>query len=124
MSIIIFNLDLIKYIVENASKKYESFNMVITTLNENGIIKIKISGSANSADMKEFVEVVDSVCNENDKNVDVDLSEMEYMDSTCISLLLKINKFQKQKNREFVISKASYTVSSLLSLCSLADTLK
>lgn len=97
--------------------------MNILTTEDDNLIQISISGSADSAGIRKFIEVVDSICDGQDKDVDLDLSEMEYMDSTCISILLKLHKFQKQKKRDFRISKASYKVSSLLSLCSLSDTL-
>jgi len=97
--------------------------MNIITTEDDNLINISITGSADSAGIKKFVEVVDSICAGKEKDVDLDLSEMEYMDSTCISILLKLHKFQKQKNRDFKISKASFKVTSLLSLCSLADTL-
>lgn len=95
---------------------------IITSENEN-LITISISGSADPAGIKKFITLVDSICAGIEKDVDIDLSELEYMDSTCISILLKLHKSQKQKNRDFRISKASYKVSSLLSLCSLSDTL-
>lgn len=97
--------------------------MNIVTSEDDNLINITISGSADSAGIKKFIEIVDSICTDKEKDVDIDLSEMEYMDSTCISILLKLHKFQKQKNRDFRISKASYKVTSLLSLCSLSDTL-
>ena len=97
--------------------------MNISTSEDDNLINISIKGSADSAGIKKFTEIVDSICSGNEKDVDIDLSEMDYMDSTCISILLKLHKAQKQKNRDFRISKASFKVSSLLSLCSLSDTL-
>ncbi len=122
MSIIIFNLDFIKTLYKLEINN-ERNNMNITTSEDDNIIKIIIAGSADSAGIKKFIEIVDSICSDKEKDVDIDLSEMVYMDSTCISVLLKLNKFQKQKNRDFRISNASHNVTSLLSLCSLSDTL-
>jgi len=122
LSIIIFNLDFIKTLYKLEINN-ERNNMNITTSEDDNIIKIIIAGSADSAGIKKFIEIVDSICSDKEKDVDIDLSEMVYMDSTCISVLLKLNKFQKQKNRDFRISNASHNVTSLLSLCSLSDTL-
>lgn len=97
--------------------------MDIKTTEDDQIIKISITGSSNPSEMKKLDQIVDLICSDKEKNVDIDLSEMEYIDSTCISTLLKLNKSQKQKNLEFKISKASTRVTSLLSLCSLSDTL-
>ncbi len=99
------------------------FKMNIITTENDQQINITISGSADSAGVKKFIDLVDSICTEKEKDVDIDLSEMVYMDSTCISILLKLHKFQKQKNHDFKISSASYNVASVLSLCSLSDTL-
>lgn len=97
--------------------------MNIKTSEDDNLIKISISGSANSSGMKDLSEIVDSICSDKEKNVDIDLSAMEYIDSSSISILLKLHKSQKQKNLDFRISKASPRVTSLLSLCSLSDTL-
>jgi len=97
--------------------------MNIQTTEDDKLIKISISGSANSSELKELDKIVESIINGQEKNVDIDLSELQYIDSTCISILLKLHKNQKLKNLGFRISKASNRVSSLLSLCSLADTL-
>jgi len=93
-----------------------------TTENDKTII-ISISGLMDPVGIKRFAELSDSICSGVEKDIDIDLSEMDYMDSTCIGILLRLHKFQKQKNLDFKISKASYKVSSLLSLCSLSDAL-
>jgi len=97
--------------------------MNIVTSETETLINISISGSADPSGIKKFIALVDSICDGIPKDVDIDLSELEYMDSTFISILLKLHKAQKQNNKDFKISKASYKVSSLLSLCSLSDTL-
>ena len=99
------------------------FKMNVATTEENNLIKIVISGSADPAGIKKMIEIIDSISSGEDKDVDFDLAEMEYMDSTCIGILLRFHKHQKQVNREFVISKASFKVASILSLCSLSETL-
>ncbi len=97
--------------------------MDIKTTEDDQTISISITGSSNPSEMKKLEQIVDSICSDKDKNIDIDLSGMEYIDSTCISTLLKLNKSQKQKNLDFKITKASTRVTSLLSLCSLSDTL-
>lgn len=86
-------------------------------------ILINISGPVETANIKEFSELVDSLCKSSDKAVEIDLANADYLDSTGISLLIKLHKAQKQRNLDFSIVEASEKVTSLLSLCSLYDTL-
>jgi anti-anti-sigma factor len=97
--------------------------MNIVSSEDDRKIKIFVSGSSEPAGIKKFADIADLICREKDKDMDIDLSEVEYMDSNCISILLKLYKFQKQKKRSFSIVKASYNVTTLLELCSLSDTL-
>ncbi|MFA5518910.1 MAG: STAS domain-containing protein [Spirochaetota bacterium] len=84
---------------------------------------INISGAVESADIKEFSELINSLCESSDKAVEINLANADYLDSTGISLLIKLHKAQKQRNLDFSIVEASEKVTSLLTLCSLYDTL-
>lgn len=84
---------------------------------------INISGSIEISQIKEFSELVETLCESSDKNLEIDLGDTDYLDSTGISLLLKLHKAQKQKDLGFSIIVASERVTSLLSLCSLHETL-
>lgn len=84
---------------------------------------ISISGSIEISQIKEFSDLVETLCESSDKNLEIDLGDTDYLDSTGISLLLKLHKAQKQKDLGFSIIAASERVTSLLSLCSLHETL-
>ncbi len=84
---------------------------------------ISVSGSLETANIKEFSEIINSLCESSDKAVEIDLANADYLDSTGISLLIKLHKAQKQRNLDFSIVEASEKVTSLLTLCSLYDTL-
>ena len=84
---------------------------------------INISGSIEISQIKEFSELVETLCESSDKNLEIDLGDTDYLDSIGISLLLKLHKAQKQKDLGFSIIVASERVTSLLSLCSLHETL-
>lgn len=97
---------------------------MIYTINENdGAVVIKLSGSADITGLKEFSAAINTISTESAKNVEVDLEDVEYIDSTFISLLLKLHKSQSQKNLGFRITRASSRVTSVLNLCSLSGTL-
>ena len=51
------------------------------------------------------------------------MSDVSYMDSTGVSLLLKLYKHQKQQGMKFDITKISEKAQGIISLCSLAETL-
>ncbi len=97
--------------------------MNLETSEDDNLIRIFISGSAEPEGVRKLVEISDSICSGKEKNIEIDLSEMEYLDSTCISIFLKLHRFQRQKNLDFRISNASEKVLSLLNLCSLSETL-
>ena len=98
--------------------------MNITFTEDENLLKIVISGESDTPGVKRFSEIVEHINSSLEKNVEVDLSETVYLDSSSIGLLIKLHKNQKQKNLGFIISKASERVVSLLSLCSLSETLQ
>ena len=97
--------------------------MNIQVTEKENTILIDISGSIETTQIKELTELVDKLCETSDRDVEIDLGEAEYMDSTGISLLLKLHKAQKQRGLGFSIVEASDRITSLLSLCSLHDAL-
>lgn len=86
-------------------------------------LKLTLSGSSDPVGNKNFAETVDVINNNMNIDIEIDLSKLEYMDSTSIGIMLRLYKTQKQKNHGFRILNASEKVSSLLTLCSLSDSL-
>ncbi|GEM_PF-506497 len=88
------------------------------------LVTIAIEGEADPAGIRRFSEIVENINNNIEKDVEIDLSEAVYLDSSSIGVLIKLHKSQKQRNFGFVITKASDRVMSLLKLCSLSDALR
>lgn len=88
------------------------------------LVTIAIEGEADPAGTRRFSEIVENINNNIEKDVEIDLSEAVYLDSSSIGVLIKLHKNQKQRNFGFVITKASDRVMSLLKLCSLSDALR
>ncbi|HEY1406706.1 MAG TPA: STAS domain-containing protein [Spirochaetota bacterium] len=86
-------------------------------------IRINLSGSVDITDIGEFSGAVKSLCRETGKNIEVDLGQVNYLDSTGVSLLLKLYKHQKQQGKTFDIISASERAQGIINLCSLAETL-
>lgn len=97
--------------------------MKIQVTETDNVKVIDISGSIETAQIKELAELIDDLCESSEKKIEINLSGAEYLDSTGISLLLKLHKAQKQKELGFSIVEASERVTSLLSLCSLQEAL-
>jgi anti-anti-sigma factor len=88
------------------------------------LVTIEISGEADPSGIRRFSEIVENINNNIGKDVEIDLSDAVYLDSSSIGVLIKLHKSQKQRNLGFVITKASDRVLSLLKLCSLSDALQ
>lgn len=114
----------LKWFINQLSKINDyGIKMDIQITEKQNTLLISISGSVETAQIKELSQLVESLCESSDRDVEIDLGEAEYMDSTGISLLLKLHKAQKQRGLGFSIVEASERVTSLLSLCSLHEAL-
>jgi anti-sigma B factor antagonist len=65
-------------------------------------------------------DVVELATN-NDKDIIIDFSKVDYIDSTGIGLLLRLSGIQKSKNRSFNIINLSDRIKKILELSSLGD---
>jgi|GEM_PF-1514631 len=94
------------------------------TITENdNIISIKLAGTSDIAGLERFSETVNTLTSECEKDIEIDMEQVEYVDSSFISLLLKLHKSQQEKGLKFKIIRASERATSVLNLCSLAGTL-
>ena len=84
---------------------------------------IRVEGPIEMKTIKDFKEEVFNYTETRDVDIEVDLSAVEYIDSTGIGLLITLYKRQKQKKKTFRIVKASDKVHSLLELSSLSEVL-
>lgn len=91
---------------------------------EGNIIKVVLEGSVDTTAIKEFKEKIAEVSDNNDLPLELDLENVEYLDSSGMGLLLNLYKGQKLKGLEFTITKASDSVMGLLKLSSLVEVLK
>ncbi len=87
------------------------------------ILKVKISGTVESSGMKELVDLVNGVCDNPESDIEIDMEEVDYIDSSGIGQFLKMSKVLREKGFSFYIVGASERVKSLLSLCSLQSAL-
>ncbi len=92
-------------------------------VNENADpVYINIVGSIEilDTDYNEVKERLFELCKNNDKDIVMDLSGVEYIDSSGIGLLTSIAKLQSKKGKKIRIDKASLQILNVLQLSSLS----
>ena len=80
-----------------------------------------ISGDIEMMIIKEFKTRLLDIGNNTDKDIDIDLSNVDYIDSSGIGVLITLLKLQKGKGKELKINKISPRVMDILKLSSLSE---
>ena len=84
-------------------------------------VSVVITGDIEMITIKEFKEKLLQLGQSTEKDIDIDLSNVEYIDSSGVGVLISLLKMQKKKNKNLRIEKVSDKVLSVLKLSSLAD---
>ena len=61
------------------------------------------------------------LCKDNTKDIVIDLSGVDYIDSTGIGLLTSISKLQRKNGKKLKIKKASLEILNVIQLSSLSE---
>jgi len=86
------------------------------------IISVKVVGDIEMITIKPFKEKLFEIADKTDKDVEIDFSEVDYIDSSGISILIILLRLQRNKGKKLVINKANprilevFRLSSLLSI--------
>ena len=99
----------------------EELIMEINLEQKGNIIDIKVKGDIEMMTIKEFKEKLLSIGEENDIDITLDLSEVDYIDSSGVGVLISLNKIQKKKGKKLELAKVSPKVLNVLKLSSLAE---
>jgi len=86
-------------------------------------VTIHLDGSVDITNIGPFSVEVDRLCTVSGKQIEVDMGDVTYVDSTGVSHLLRLYKHQKQQGLGFSITRISDKANSVISLCSLSETL-
>jgi anti-sigma B factor antagonist len=84
-------------------------------------VMVVISGDIEMVTIKDFKEKLLQLGQSTEKDVEIDLSNVEYIDSSGVGVLISLLKMQKKKGKDLKIEKVSDKVLSVLKLSSLAD---
>lgn len=95
--------------------------MNIEVRDSDAVISVKVNGDIEMMTIKEFKEKLLELGQSADKDIELDLSEVEYIDSSGVGVLISLLKLQKKKDKVLQIKKASQKVMNVLKLSSLSD---
>ena len=98
--------------------------MEFTIKEDASTITITVRGPMELNSIKEFQNKIIELGAASPRNVILDIKEVEYIDSTGISVLITLNRQQKQNGKSLTITNASQRVANLLELSSLSDLLQ
>jgi len=84
-------------------------------------VEIIVDGDIEMMTIKGFKQKLFEVGQNVDKNIEIDLSHVDYIDSSGVGVLISLLKLQKKKGRTLKINKVSSKVLNVLKLSSLSD---
>ena len=84
-------------------------------------VTISVEGDIEMMTIKTFKEKLFEIGHDIEKDIYIDLSNVDYIDSSGVGVLISLFKLQKKKDKSLVISKASPKVMNVLKLSSLSD---
>jgi anti-sigma B factor antagonist len=83
--------------------------------------KVIVKGDIEMMTIKEFKEKLLNLGQTVEGDIEIDLSEVDYIDSSGVGVLISLLKLQKKKGKTLRITNVSDKVLDVLKLSSLAD---
>ncbi|MCU0843688.1 MAG: STAS domain-containing protein [Spirochaetes bacterium] len=84
-------------------------------------VSVIVNGDIEMMTIKEFKEKLLNLGQVTEKDIELDLANVEYIDSSGVGVLISLLKLQKKKGKVLKIRKASTKVLNVLKLSSLSD---
>jgi len=95
--------------------------MEIDVQERDNSVFLKVHGDIEMMSIKTFKQKLFEIGQNTDKDIEIDLSEVDYIDSSGVGVLISLLKLQKKKGKELNIEKVSSKVLNVLKLSSLSD---
>ncbi len=95
--------------------------MDIEIKEEADIVNVIVNGDIEMMTIKNFKEKLFEIGHNIDKDIEIDLSHVDYIDSSGVGVLISLLKLQKKKGKNLNIKKVSAKVLNVLKLSSLSD---
>ena len=90
----------------------------------NDKVNISVKGDIEMMTIKNFKQKLFEIGETIKKDIEIDLSDVDYIDSSGVGVLISLLKLQKQKGNTLTINKVSPKVLNILKLSSLSDVFK
>jgi anti-sigma B factor antagonist len=95
--------------------------MEIEIQKNNEMVTLSITGDIEMMSIKDFKNQLLDIGQNEDKDIGLDLSKVNYIDSSGVGVLISLLKLQKNKGKKLKILKVSPKVLNVLKLSSLSD---
>ncbi|HQO39051.1 MAG TPA: STAS domain-containing protein, partial [Spirochaetota bacterium] len=88
--------------------------MEIDVKENDDLVLVKVNGDIEMMSIKTFKQMLFEIGQNIDKDIEIDLSDVDYIDSSGVGVLISLLKLQKKKNKELIIEKVSSKVLNVL----------
>lgn len=95
--------------------------MEIDIQENDDIVILTVHGDIEMMTIKTFKQKLFEVGQNYDKDIEIDLSDVDYIDSSGVGVLISLLKLQKKKEKALKMEKVSSKVLNVLKLSSLSD---
>ncbi len=95
--------------------------MDIDIKENDSLVNIIVNGDIEMMTIKTFKQKLFEIGQTADKDIEIDLSNVDYIDSSGVGVLISLLKLQKKKGKTLKINKVSSKVLNVLKLSSLSD---
>jgi anti-sigma B factor antagonist len=84
-------------------------------------IILQVHGDIEMVSIKQFREELFEIGEKTDKDIEIDLLDVDYIDSSGVGILISLLKLQNKKGKKLIVTKVSSKVHDVLKLSSLTD---
>ncbi len=95
--------------------------MEITIKESPDVVRVAVSGDIEMMTIKDFKDKLLALGKDGDKDIELDMADVNYIDSSGVGVLISLLKLQKKKEKTVVITEVSDKVLNVLKLSSLAE---
>lgn len=95
--------------------------MDIKIKEDDDIITVSVKGDIELYTHAKFKNKLFELSTASNKNIDIDLSQVDYMDSSGLGTLVTLHKIQNKKGRKLTISNVNADIRNLIRLSTLSD---
>lgn len=88
---------------------------------DDDIITVAILGDIDLYASKKFKNTLLEISQTREKNIAIDFSQVSYMDSAGLGVLISLSKIQNIKGKKLIISKANADIINFIKLSNLSD---